>query len=248
LDVGGIGAGSSNISFTGIDLYGSGRSIIEIASTNTNDVMRDITITNCRIHGGLSHGVQIGGGHTAVVLKYNQIYGNAGFGVVTNEGVSGDPAVLIYGNVVWGNGTGGVHQDGVYVNSHGIRFKNNIVAGSRGQEIVIGPNDLTFISDYNLFYHGSVESFMTWNGSISGLRSWQLRSGQDLHSINADPRFLDTSNADFRLNNSSPAIYKGTNLGSGFSMALDPRTTSPYGTLDQDTVGPAWTIGAFAYF
>lgn len=245
--IGGIGAGSSDITLTGIDLYGSRSSIIEIATTNTNAVMTGITITNCKIHGGRSHGFQIGGGHRAIVFKYNLVYGNAGYGFFTNEGVTGDPAVLVYNNVFWGNGMGEFDKYGLYINSSGINLENNIIAESKGQEI-FKSSGKSVKSDYNLWYHSAGGTFMTWDNTCYDLSGWKLQSGQDSNSLYANPLFLDALNSDFRIAPSSQAINAGTDLGSAYKDALDPRSaTFPYQTIDQTSLGSGRVIGAFAF-
>jgi hypothetical protein len=246
LDFGGIGAGSSNLTATGINLYGSRKAIIEIATTNTNAIMSSITITNCLIHDGLSEGFKIGGGNAGIIFKYNQVFANASYGLFTNEGTSGSPAVSVYNNVFSGNGTGGVTTDNVYINSNGITFENNIVANSIGQALVKASEYYILTSDYNLFDQ-LAGSFMAMSGVSYGLTNWQILSGQDLHSVNASPQFLNAPGADFRLSSSSPAIYHGINLGTSFSEALNPLTAFPNGPANQNTSGPNWTIGAFAY-
>ena len=41
------------------------------------------------------------------------------------------------------------------------------------------------------------------------LAGWQLQTGQDKHSIVADPKFFDAARDDFRLADNSPALSLG---------------------------------------
>jgi hypothetical protein len=50
---------------------------------------------------------------------------------------------------------------------------------------------------------------------------------------------------DVKLQSTSPAIYKGTNLGSAYSLILNPTpTASPYSVFNQSL---GWMMGAFGY-
>jgi hypothetical protein len=63
-------------------------------------------------------------------------------------------------------------------------------------------------SDYNLF---NLEKSSFINGFPS-LSSWNIESGQDSHSIVANPEFSDISNFDLKLCDESPCINKGLTL------------------------------------
>lgn len=64
-----------------------------------------------------------------------------------------------------------------------------------------------------------------------------------------NPEFVDPSSGDFTLQSSSPAINAGTYLGNEYKMALDPESSWPddVKTIDQDSQGDGWEIGAFVY-
>ncbi len=70
------------------------------------------------------------------------------------------------------------------------------------------------VSDYNLFYKAGSEPFFIGPGSArpKTLQEWQTASGQDAHSVWAEPGFTDASKGDFNLSASSPARGKGTPL------------------------------------
>jgi hypothetical protein len=71
-------------------------------------------------------------------------------------------------------------------------------------------------------------------------------SGQDSHSVNADPQFNNPSSNDFTLMPSSPAIGAGVNLGSQYQFDLLPGSSWPNAvqTGSQSSSG-AWDIGAY---
>jgi len=103
-----------------------------------------------------------------------------------------------------------------------LTFERNIVV-TRDQPIFIGgySNDFSkrsIISDLNLFWDASgsevVLSGMRQSGRTSpvpkfNLSEWQAATGNDRHSIVADPGFKDLANFDFTLSPDSPALPLG---------------------------------------
>ncbi|WP_169239372.1 right-handed parallel beta-helix repeat-containing protein [Candidatus Roseilinea sp. NK_OTU-006] len=103
-----------------------------------------------------------------------------------------------------------------------LTFERNIVV-TRDQPIFIGgySNDLSkrsIISDLNLFWDASgsevVLSSMRQSGRTGpapkfNLSEWQAATGNDRHSIVADPGFKDAANFDFTLAPDSPAWQLG---------------------------------------
>lgn len=89
--------------------------------------------------------------------------------------------------------------------------------------------------DYNDFYNsaGATGSLWDWQGkSITGFSAYKSASGQDSHSVFADPLYVNitTSPYNFDLSSGSPAINTGTNLGVNTVGLLDyagnPRVNS----------------------
>ena len=73
------------------------------------------------------------------------------------------------------------------------------------------------MSDYNLFFSpyehhkvGTVQDANLRNKAEGhNLPEWQKNSGYDMHSIQADPMFVDVKKGDFHLRAGSPAIGAG---------------------------------------
>lgn len=72
----------------------------------------------------------------------------------------------------------------------------------------------TITSDYNLFYNNRTDyNYYHRGGYYLDLSEWQTATGLDEHSISGDPLFTDLSDFDFTLQEGSPAINAGTDVG-----------------------------------
>jgi hypothetical protein len=120
----------------------------------------------------------------------------------------------IYNNVFTGVDIGillwstAVHADTA------INIKNNIFYNPTKYHIWIINDGINakLTSDYNIFYPNIDNGFRYINDTdIDSFESWQLHTGQDAHSIVADPLFVSSS--DFYLQPASPAINAGVSVG-----------------------------------
>jgi hypothetical protein len=248
VEVGGLNSGSSNITYTQMDIYNNYHSAVEIASTNTNQVASNVTLSFNRLRNstacdGSSDGVKIGGGHTGIAVKYNIISGNCDLGYSHTQGSSGNPTVLLYGNTIYGNGVGGTLTANLYVNGNNLTAKNNIIANASGLEATV-LSTYTLTSDYNDFYHAAGGNFMSYQGTAGTFAQWKTASSQDAHSISADPMFTNAVGSVFTLKTGSPGIGAGVTLGGTYQNALSPNSVWPnsVGNVAQPAI---WDIGAF---
>ena len=151
--------------------------------------------------------------------------GYGAWGIYTDEGSS---QILIENNVVYRTQDAGFHQH--YGRENIIRnnifalgqeselrrtrnepnlnftFEHNIIYWTEGE--LLNGNWSTpsqFHLDYNLYYlvGGQPIQFGT-----ESLEEWQ-KSGEDVHSLVADPLFVDPEHGDFTLNSGSPAAKIG---------------------------------------
>jgi Right handed beta helix region len=256
IGIGGIGNGSSNLTISGNAIYGNGNHNIEIATTDTGATSTGITFEYNSIHDSSAGGIFIGGNHTGISVLYNLIYSNAQVGLTLSEGSAGSPAVVGYGNTLYGNGTGGgtTNQNVVvpsFSTAGSLDFENNIIAEANGLEIekLTGGAGGTFISNHNIFYYSLGGNFMSYDGTAYSFSGWQSASGQDANSQSGNPSFTNTGSEDFTLTSGSPAIDAGTNLGSTYEDGLASWSTWPNSvtTLNQNTYGAGWEIGAYVY-
>jgi len=106
------------------------------------------------------------------------------------------------------------------------RVVNNIVCQS-GSAFRIGTlESIALASDWNLFATRRTIGALTMDKkscSAKTLTEWQEKSGQDLHSLQAEPMFVNAAAGDFRLRPGSPAIgagEDGANVGACGVTAL----------------------------
>ena len=248
IEIGLLGNGTSSIVITKNDVYNNYNSAFALAATATSQVASGVTISYNRFHGSTSsagngQGVQIGGGHTGVVVEYNLIYGNADYGYSHTQGTSGSPSVLFYGNTIYGNGVGGVNTANVFVNGNNLTFNNNITSQATGLEMSLAAT-FTLTSDYNDFYHAAGGNFMSYQGTAGTFAQWKTASSQDSHSISTDPTFTNAGGNIFTVNAGSPTIGAGVTLGGTYQNALSSNSTWPSGIvlLSQPAI---WNLGAF---
>jgi len=163
------------------------------------------------------------------VLRYNLIhdvesYDYGGWGLYTDEGSTD---ILLEKNVVYNTKSGGFHQH--YGRENIIR--NNIFAFSRAEQIIRSREErhISFVFERNIVYFDNgkllgttwknskfrFDNNLYWDTSGTPLdfaeKSWSewQQSGQDIHSLVADPLFVDAANHDFRLKPESPALKLG---------------------------------------
>jgi hypothetical protein len=92
---------------------------------------------------------------------------------------------------------------------------NNVLIGSDG-----GGNVGNLV-DHNLYFAagGASNSEFDWNSATYGnFAAYQKATGEDKHSIFADPKFMNAAAFDFRLTSSSPAIGGGSSAPGQFAL------------------------------
>ena len=151
-----------------------------------------------------------------------------GWGLYTDEGSSD---ILLENNVVYRCKSAGFHQH--YGRDNIVR--NNIFALSRESQLMRSleeahrsfffTNNIVYFDSGNLLGsawsndHYDMDGNVYWDTRLAGtevpklfagatLTEWRQR-GHDLHSVIADPLFVDPKNLDFRLKKESPALKLG---------------------------------------
>ena len=169
---------------------------------------------------GVSPGTVIRNNIFANIQSY--IYG--GWGLYTDEGSS---EIVMENNIVYNTKTGGFHQhygkDNIIRNNvlayalesqlqrtreeehNSFTFENNIVLFDNGNLLGSNWKNEKFRMDKNVYWDTSSPEITFAGASFD---EWKSR-GHDVHSVIADPKFVDPAERDFRLQPDSPAIKMG---------------------------------------
>ena len=195
--------------------------------------------------------------------------GEAGPWTIAGVNISGRETFLnennlIYNNTIYGANVGiNVWMDGGTTTGrmNNNIVKNNIVLNSitRPFSAGHGGDNLTYGSgntyQYNCF---GVESsnFINWQrtGLLSTYDAWEAADGVILdsgstHSIEADPLFTNAGAGDFTLQETSPCIDAGANLGATYKYGVMHDSAWPAAVVlgDQGAHGAGWEVGAYIY-
>jgi hypothetical protein len=203
-------------------------------------------IYNNKIYSNNNEGISTGqNGTTNVVynIHNNIIYSNSGGMAIKTKG-AGTIDSTIYNNTLYQNGA--AHEIYVGDNDTSLVLKNNIVYAldTGDNATIVTQGALT--STNNVWYRPAGFT-LTYGGSSKSWAQWTALSF-DANSVNADPK-LNSPTTDFSLQSTSPAIDAGTNLGSTYQLALTSSSTWPSSivTLNQNSYGSGWDIGAYVY-
>ena len=195
----------------------------EVAFNHAHHIgQRVLSDMGCIYTLGISPGTTIHDNHFHDVISYD--YG--GWGLYTDEGSTG---IEMKNNLVYRCSRGGFHQHYgkenriennifAYGGEHQIQrtrteehtsffFERNIVFWDNDSPL-FGSNwkDNNFKLDNNLYWHAGKP--IKFPGDLS-FEQWQAERDQDVHSLIADPGFVDPANDDFHSQPDSPALKLG---------------------------------------
>ena len=181
---------------------------IEVASEHAGRTSSDVTVRNNLVYLGHSAGVSIGG---------------------YASGVGGSDHVTIVGNTLYRNDQANTGEGEFQVQYHASNnvFENNLVyAGAAGLLIYAyaGDTPAPVVLDHNLFFTevGMANAAWVWQGvDYAGFANYLAASGQDAHSLFADPQFIDPLAPDLHPRAGSLAIDAGAMLGAGVIGVVD---------------------------
>ena len=174
-------------------------------------------------------GVYTLGTQPGTVIRNNIIhdvlsYSYGGWGLYTDEGSTD---IVMENNLVYLTKTGGYHHHygkNVIVRNNILAlaaegqvqrsreeehcsfiFERNIVCQDRGPLLAGRWDNGNFRMDSNMYWRAGGDP------ALSGMTigEWQQETGQDIHSVIADPHFVSTEKADFALKPESPAAKIG---------------------------------------
>lgn len=199
---------------------------------------------------GVSPGTVVRGNRIHDVRSFS--YG--GWGLYTDEGSTG---IVMENNLVYRTWTGSFHQhygkdniirNNILVNSRkwqirrtriekhrSFTFTRNIVYWTTGPLLYSNWKDGQFDMDYNLYFNAASRPV-----GFAGMTLAQWRAkGKDVHSVIADPGFLDVPKDDYRLRDNSPALKLGFKP---FDLSKAGRLKSATRRADLPAVPGAWPI------
>lgn len=200
---------------------------IELASEHAGRSTRNITARNNLVYDSTAIGIAIGG--------YDRRRGST------------EDCVILNNTVV---NTDGVELLVQFDTRNNVIANNVIVAGARH---VFVENDYREnagnVLDHNLYFSvdGGAGGTWQWRGvGFGGFDRWRARSGNDRHSIFADPGFEDAAAHDYSLRAGSPAVDAGAFLAASGATDLpgDPRAQAggiDLGAFEQTAPPPSPT-------
>jgi hypothetical protein len=169
---------------------------------------------------------------------------------------------MLFNNTLYNNAVNiEVQGDGLTTPMSNNIIENNIIFGGTKQLSATtgGENDGVNGSGNSYLYNDfgpATTNFITWGlgNNLSTYSTWETATGNCgtpgcSHSVESDPLFTNPAGSDFTLQSTSPAINGGVNLGSTYQLGLAPGSTWPssVSTLNQNTNGLGWDIGAYVY-
>lgn len=154
------------------------------------------------------------------VIHHVYSYDYGGWGLYTDEGSQG---IIMENNLVYACKNSGFHQhygkeniirnnifasniraqlQATRIEEHrSISFTNNIIYFDRGSLLTSNWHKFNLFSDYNCYWDTRTKAISFAGKSFD---EWK-KDGKDLHSIIADPLFVNPAEWDFRLRNTSVA-------------------------------------------
>ena len=182
-----------------------------------------------RLHDNQDSGVQIETGSDSCVSIQNRSWNNGDHGFDQLYA----SAVSHIGDVSYGNFKDGFSIEGIAPNAKVY----NCIAVDNGvatNEFNLWVNDSSaagFAGDYNIFWNPtSRPPVKFFNTQYATLSAYTAATGQDAHSTQADPRFVNAPSGDFHVMGGSPAI-DAANSGVANWPATDaegtPRSDDP---------------------
>ena len=166
---------------------------------------------NCITSGNDGPGIITGNANTDAQIHHNVIF-NCGkvAGLSQNQGIriggnNANTNANIYNNTVYDCETGIAASTNIHT---GYTIKDNIISQSIQWDIAAFPATGVTI-DNNCIYNtvAAGGTFMRWDSSTKNWADWLSASSQSTNSVNADPKFIDTTN--FHLGSNSPCLGIG---------------------------------------
>jgi len=168
---------------------------IELASEHAGKATSNITVRNNMVYNNRYTGIAIGG--------YDTDRGSTSNSKIVN-------------NTLYKNDTVGLDGGQLLVQYDTLNntIKNNIMVASSSNYLIYNgyTKNSGNVVDYNLYYAPGGASGAKWkwkNASYTGFPAYKTGTGNDSHSVFADPLFANAAGSNFHLTSASPAINAG---------------------------------------
>jgi hypothetical protein len=243
------------LNFSSHDNFGNGFDSISVMlgdTGNTNTLISGGSYYNNLTGAAPASGIRFDDNTKNSTVQYALVYGNASGGIVV-EAQAHDNA-FIY-NQAYKNNQGLAQTNAPGANNvfyGNVSYFNTLdgfalTSDSGGGAGTVENNIFFSNGRYGFNSDGSVTDTVDYNVNFGNVTNNYNGISKPTHDINSDPLFVDAATNNFRLKSGSPAIDAGLNLGSTFQLAIDPSTSQPYGTANQNSFGSGWEIGAFVF-
>jgi hypothetical protein len=189
---------------------------------------KNITISDNVCHNN-DMGLEVGAenkGYIAsgVVVEDNVLYSNTQAGLVFGgfaPNVGRVQNCSFINNTVFKNDTLNTGNGQLWIQfaSNNIVTNNIFVAGANNVLIAgDGAGNVANVLDHNLYFapNAAKAQFNINAASFNGFAAYRKGTGEDAHSIFADPKFVNAAAFNFRLANASPAIDAGSTTAGQF--------------------------------
>ncbi len=237
------------------------------------DGARDLVIEHNTVY-QCQWGIELGcenAGYSAsgIIVRNNLLYANddAGLAIGGFDYPSGSGKVVnctirhntLYDNDKNSGGVGGVTGEVNITYTENCTLSQNIIYGTNAAQLLLFVDDVgsqNLALDYNLYYFASGTPEFEYEGTVyTALSAYQTATGQDAHSLYADPLFADAAAYDLHIGNGSPALNAGDPAFSPASgeTDIDGEARVLNGTVDigadeRDAMTPVEWLSPFQAF
>ena len=201
-----VGGSTRNL-ITGNRVFNNARGFERAASGIRIHSSAGNTISGNISHDNEDSGIEMVTGAQNNLVVNNVVYNNNDHGI---DDTTSAPNNSIIGNVVYKSVTAGIDLEG---GATGSTVYNNIAVDNginsprtKGNIRVDSTSTSGTTLDYNIVYLSVPGRNYEWGVGYDTLFQMQLASGQETHSLQADPMWRSPATADFGLRPGSPAI------------------------------------------
>jgi parallel beta-helix repeat protein len=197
---------TGNHSFDNAKLFERAASGIRLYASPGNTITRNVS------HDNEDSGIELVRSDDNLVCN-NVSYRNGDHGI---DVTGGSRETRVLANTIYGNVTAGINVEGGSTGAavaNNISVQNGVDSPRTASNIRVDAASVPGTSvDYDVVHvDGGGEVLLIWNSKgYRSLAEFQLRTGQELHGVDVDPRWKDPAAGNFHLAAESPAIDSAT--------------------------------------